>query len=1001
MSSYSSSDEEDNLECPLCMEEIDLADKYFKPCICGYQICRFCWHHIKEDLNGLCPGCRREYTEEMVQFKPVSPEELAQLKAKRKAKKREKKEQENIAKKHYANVRVIQKNLVYVIGLPSYVANEETIKQYDYFGQYGKITKVVINKKTHSPHQSSVGIYITFSKKEEAERAIEAVDNIIFDGRQVKASYGTTKYCTFYLRGQTCQNPQCMYLHEPGEEIESKEDLLNKTQVLTSQASTTHIKEVKPTIQPKAIKTTIYREKDETSALPASANWGSRNGKTRIEDNENKAISISLSDLLTKSNENSKMQNINLSRSKSDSHSSLKTKIDTKIKPTITNIKNNNSISTMKNESVNIHSHSHSEKIIKSNINRDEEYPALSSLLNKKNNHSKEGHVSSNSSLTMSPQTIHSKLNINVSDGDKSNKDSNNRKLYNNDNKNEYNGETDKIEGNLNKKVFENKILEIENDKHNVINEENSEDIPKTESPIPVKEEIEIKSEEKSEIENDIKEASKKSILEEISKAYQYDQTIINSNDSSPSVNPVSTVKLDNSSFNIFTELNVSPNINSKVKTKNTNSPPPGFENKIEPTYSESNISNLDLKLNEKITKLGQSINGINLSDDEIIPNSSAHVNEFKYNGPFDPFNEIVLNNLMNVNTIMNNYSKHFTQKLGGYNTMFNNGFNGINQINPLMNELNIPQYQSQFNQKYTEQYYQNLNCEQIQNNLRAMLPNVNITPYSNGNENNLWSNQGLQNNINENLINNFNSMATALNGNVNNNILYNNFNNMNFLKQLQMTQMLNNMQKTQQIENNLNITNNVNLNNSSQDFKSLPFKDSAIMAVKMSNNNVNNSIDNSSHISNNLNSINLFQNMGIKSNEIANNVGFNLNPINSINSFSNINNFNQINGLNNMSNINGINSLNMNNMNNMNNINSFRNINHINGYSEISSLNGNLNSTSTIIPNLVSNISNLKGMNELNKEGLGGIANSKNSIYDDDKTKFFQSLSEMNKEGN
>ena len=50
---------------------------------------------------------------------------MAQLKAKRKAKKREKKEQENIAKKHYANVRVIQKNLVYVIGLPAYVANEE------------------------------------------------------------------------------------------------------------------------------------------------------------------------------------------------------------------------------------------------------------------------------------------------------------------------------------------------------------------------------------------------------------------------------------------------------------------------------------------------------------------------------------------------------------------------------------------------------------------------------------------------------------------------------------------------------------------------------------------------------------------------------------------------------------------------------------------------------------------------------------------------------------
>jgi len=36
-----------------------------------------------------------------------------------------------------------------------------------------------------------------------------------------RASYGTTKYCTNYLKGQQCQNPNCMYLHEPGEEADS------------------------------------------------------------------------------------------------------------------------------------------------------------------------------------------------------------------------------------------------------------------------------------------------------------------------------------------------------------------------------------------------------------------------------------------------------------------------------------------------------------------------------------------------------------------------------------------------------------------------------------------------------------------------------------------------------------------------------------------------------------------------------------------------------------
>lgn len=32
-----SSDEEDS-DCPLCMEELDIADRNFRPCPCGYQV---------------------------------------------------------------------------------------------------------------------------------------------------------------------------------------------------------------------------------------------------------------------------------------------------------------------------------------------------------------------------------------------------------------------------------------------------------------------------------------------------------------------------------------------------------------------------------------------------------------------------------------------------------------------------------------------------------------------------------------------------------------------------------------------------------------------------------------------------------------------------------------------------------------------------------------------------------------------------------------------------
>lgn len=47
------------MECPLCMEPLEIDDVNFFPCTCGYQICRFCWHRIRTDENGLCPACRK------------------------------------------------------------------------------------------------------------------------------------------------------------------------------------------------------------------------------------------------------------------------------------------------------------------------------------------------------------------------------------------------------------------------------------------------------------------------------------------------------------------------------------------------------------------------------------------------------------------------------------------------------------------------------------------------------------------------------------------------------------------------------------------------------------------------------------------------------------------------------------------------------------------------------------------------------------------------------
>lgn len=50
----------------------------------------------------------------------------------------------------------------------------------------------------------------------DALRCIKALDGAVWKGRQVKACFGTTKYCNAFLKGVPCNNHDCLYLHELG-----------------------------------------------------------------------------------------------------------------------------------------------------------------------------------------------------------------------------------------------------------------------------------------------------------------------------------------------------------------------------------------------------------------------------------------------------------------------------------------------------------------------------------------------------------------------------------------------------------------------------------------------------------------------------------------------------------------------------------------------------------------------------------------------------------------
>ncbi|KAL4962154.1 CCR4-NOT core ubiquitin-protein ligase subunit MOT2 [Aspergillus stella-maris] len=298
--------DDDDEFCPLCIEEFDLSDKNFKPCPCGYQICQFCYNNIKtQNEEGRCPNCRRPYDESTIQYKvPDADEFKADLALKHrkaaaaKKKEAEKREIEASSRKNLAGVRVVQKNLVYVIGLNPTIRDEsqllQTLRGRDYFGQYGDIEKIVVSKaKPGGNPNQGIGVYVTYARKSDAATCISAVDGSGNGDRILRAQYGTTKYCSSFLRNEQCHNRNCTFLHETGEDSDSysRQDLSSMNTISTQRSngvpgapspaaapayiSRTSAQPISQTLRRQPSKDDAGRSLDG-SALPSSASWANK-----------------------------------------------------------------------------------------------------------------------------------------------------------------------------------------------------------------------------------------------------------------------------------------------------------------------------------------------------------------------------------------------------------------------------------------------------------------------------------------------------------------------------------------------------------------------------------------------------------------------------------------------------------------------------------------------------------------------------------------------------
>lgn len=226
----------EDLDCPLCAEHFDYDEINFFPCSCGYQICKFCFHRLSTDNNEsaqICPACRKKYDEKPALSMPINAKlaaklDAAQLKCKPQTTKHVIEQKDPIElfeqRKSLTGIRVLQKNLVFIVGLTRETAKEEVLRRH--FGRHGPIKKVAITY----PNQdctSYIQAYLTYQHGDDALRAIIAGNQSILDGRVLRCSLGTTKYCARYLRGQECTQTECMYLHE----VASSDASFTKTQM--------------------------------------------------------------------------------------------------------------------------------------------------------------------------------------------------------------------------------------------------------------------------------------------------------------------------------------------------------------------------------------------------------------------------------------------------------------------------------------------------------------------------------------------------------------------------------------------------------------------------------------------------------------------------------------------------------------------------------------------------------------------------------------------------
>ena len=162
----------------------------------------------KDDKVAQCPACRQDYDESSIQFDAPPPEVLAAEEQRKKKKGGaggiggddesiggssgftipapnaaaiaagkaagvsggQGPDGQGPSRKHLFNVRVIQRNLVYVVGLNAQYCREDVLRRQDLFGRFGRIIKLQTSPPKPGDFQRQGSAYVTYRRGDDAAR---------------------------------------------------------------------------------------------------------------------------------------------------------------------------------------------------------------------------------------------------------------------------------------------------------------------------------------------------------------------------------------------------------------------------------------------------------------------------------------------------------------------------------------------------------------------------------------------------------------------------------------------------------------------------------------------------------------------------------------------------------------------------------------------------------------------------------------------------------------